>query len=35
MGQKNVVIYLRFSTDMQRSDSCDDQEREVRKGLSH
>ena len=28
-----VVIYLRFSSELQRKESCDDQEREVRKRL--
>jgi site-specific DNA recombinase len=32
MGRK-LVIYSRFSSDMQRKESCDDQERKVRKGL--
>jgi site-specific DNA recombinase len=31
---KYVVIYTRFSTDMQRKDSCDDQERTVRRDLA-
>jgi DNA invertase Pin-like site-specific DNA recombinase len=30
---RRIVIYTRFSTDMQRSESCDDQEREVRQAL--
>lgn len=30
---KKVVIYTRYSSDMQRSDSCDDQERGVRRDL--
>ena len=33
-GAKLVVIYVRFSTDLQRSDSCDDQERKVREHLT-
>lgn len=28
-----VVIYSRYSSEMQRAESCEDQEREVRKGL--
>lgn len=35
MSQVNhVVIYCRYSSDMQRTDSCADQEREVRAGLA-
>lgn len=30
---KKVVIYTRYSSDMQRTDSCDDQERNVRRDL--
>ncbi|HKB38051.1 MAG TPA: recombinase family protein [Gemmataceae bacterium] len=30
---KRIVIYTRFSSDMQRQESCSDQEREVRAGL--
>jgi DNA invertase Pin-like site-specific DNA recombinase len=33
--QTKIVIYTRYSTDMQRSDSCEDQEREVREALQH
>ncbi|MCE9563942.1 MAG: recombinase family protein [Planctomycetes bacterium] len=33
MSTKKVVLYCRFSTDMQRADSCADQEREIRAGL--
>jgi len=33
VSQMQIVIYTRFSTDMQRADSCADQEREVRAGL--
>jgi len=33
VSTKKVVIYCRFSTDMQRADSCADQEREIRAGL--
>ncbi len=32
--QDKDVLYTRFSTDMQRDESCEDQEREVRKGLA-
>jgi len=32
--QMQIVIYTRFSTGMQRADSCADQEREVRVGLA-
>lgn len=31
--RKKTILYLRYSTDMQRPASCDDQEREIRKGL--
>jgi DNA invertase Pin-like site-specific DNA recombinase len=31
---KKVVIYTRYSSDMQRTDSCDDQERNVRRDLA-
>lgn len=31
---KHLVIYTRYSSDMQREDSCEDQEREVRQGLA-
>ena len=31
--KRNDVIYTRFSSEMQRNESCEDQEREVRKGL--
>lgn len=31
---KQIVIYTRYSSDMQREDSCEDQEREVRQGLA-
>src|SRR3982751_3945592 len=30
---KKVVIFTRFSSDLQREESCEDQEREVRQGL--
>jgi DNA invertase Pin-like site-specific DNA recombinase len=30
---RKIVIYTRYSTDMQREESCEDQEREVRQGL--
>ncbi|MBA4189350.1 MAG: hypothetical protein C0467_15240 [Planctomycetaceae bacterium] len=33
MLSKKIVLYCRFSTDMQRADSCADQEREIRAGL--
>ena len=33
MSRKYVVIYSRFSSEMQRAESCDDQEREVRSAL--
>ena len=33
MSRKFVVIYTRFSSDMQRTESCEDQERDVRTGL--
>jgi site-specific DNA recombinase len=33
MLDHKIVIYTRYSTDMQRTESCDDQEREVRKYL--
>lgn len=33
MFKKKIVIYCRYSSDMQRADSCDDQEREVRAWL--
>jgi len=32
--QRKDVLYTRFSTDMQRDECCEDQEREVRKGLA-
>lgn len=32
--RRTNVIYTRFSSEMQRNESCDDQEREVRRGLS-
>ena len=32
LNRKNIM-YTRFSSDMQRDDSCEDQEREVRRGL--
>jgi hypothetical protein len=31
--QRSDIIYTRFSSEMQRNESCEDQEREVRKGL--
>jgi site-specific DNA recombinase len=31
--REKLVIYTRYSSDMQRAESCDDQEREVRRGL--
>ena len=31
---KKVVIYTRYSSEMQRAESCEDQEREVREGLA-
>src|SRR5262245_45137242 len=31
---RSIVIYTRFSTDMQRADSCEDQERNVRVSLA-
>ena len=31
---RKIVIYTRYSTDMQNPKSCDDQEREVREGLA-
>jgi hypothetical protein len=34
VSQKAIVIYCRYSSDMQRADSCVDQEREVRAGLT-
>lgn len=34
MSVKKVVIYCRYSSDMQRPDSCADQERNVRAGLA-
>lgn len=34
MVPRVIVIYCRFSTDLQRTDSCRDQEREVRAGLA-
>ena len=34
MSHKKTVIYARFSSDMQRADSCTDQERDVRAGLT-
>lgn len=34
MASKKIVIYCRYSSDMQRTDSCNDQEREVRTGLA-
>ncbi len=34
MSHKKVVIYCRYSSDMQRPDSCADQERAVRAGLA-
>ena len=34
MSTKKVVIYCRYSSDMQRADSCADQEREVRAALA-
>lgn len=34
MSVKNVVIYCRYSSDMQRPESCADQEREVRAALA-
>ena len=33
-AHKQIVIYTRFSSDMQRPDSCDDQARSVRDGLA-
>ena len=33
MSNKQTVIYARYSSDMQRPDSCPDQERDVRCGL--
>ena len=32
---KKDVIYTRYSSDMQREESCEDQERDVRDGLAH
>ena len=32
--RRKDVVYTRFSTEMQRSESCEDQEREVRQGLA-
>lgn len=34
MREKRVVIYTRFSSDIQRPESCDDQERKVREALT-
>lgn len=34
MSHKKVVIYCRYSSDMQRPESCADQERQVRAGLA-
>ena len=34
MSSKTIVIYCRYSSDMQRADSCADQEREVRAWLA-
>ncbi|MCU0706602.1 MAG: recombinase family protein, partial [Fimbriiglobus sp.] len=34
MSKKYIVIYCRYSSDMQRRESCGDQEREVRTGLA-
>jgi site-specific DNA recombinase len=34
MGRQAVVIYTRFSSDLQRTESCADQEREIRKALT-
>jgi hypothetical protein len=34
VSQKQVIIYCRYSSDMQRPDSCVDQERAVRAGLA-
>ena len=34
MSNKRVVIYCRYSSDMQRVESCADQERAVRAGLA-
>jgi hypothetical protein len=34
VSHKKIVIYCRYSSDMQRTDSCADQEREVRAGLA-
>src|SRR6516165_11949731 len=31
--KKYVVLYLRYSTDMQRTESCEDQERNIRRDL--
>src|SRR5437867_2119150 len=30
---RQLVLYTRYSSDMQRADSCDDQERNIRAGL--
>ena len=32
--QRKLVIYTRYSSDMQRQESCEDQQREVRRGLA-
>jgi site-specific DNA recombinase len=32
--QLKDVLYTRFSSDMQRNESCEDQERDVRQGLA-
>ena len=32
--QRKDVLYTRYSSDMQRNESCEDQEREVRQGLA-
>ena len=34
MAFKHNVLYARYSTDMQRQDSCPDQERNIRAGLA-
>jgi site-specific DNA recombinase len=34
VSRKKTVIYVRYSSDMQREESCDDQAREVRRGFA-
>ena len=34
MSLKQIVVYCRYSSDMQRPDSCADQERAIRIGLA-